>query len=227
MHEKDIMKNRSAIASTAFLLTALAAPVLHGQTPATLNVELSRPKAAVSPTLYGLMTEEINYSYDGGLYAELVRNRTLRSDWSGILNWFLIEKGTASAKVSVDPKEGPSTALPSSAKLEITKADINSPAGLLNEGYWGFAVRPNARYTGSLFAKSDSGGALPMRIALVADQSGQVLAKTSVPVTGSGWKEYKFEMQSGNTAASSENHLELTIDKPATLWLQLVSLFPP
>ena len=36
------------------------------------------------------MTEEINYSYDGGLYAELVRNRTFRSDWTGILNWFLI-----------------------------------------------------------------------------------------------------------------------------------------
>ena len=102
MHEKDIMNNRSAIVSTAFLLTALAAPVLHGQTPATLNVEVSRPKAAVSPTLYGLMTEEINYSYDGGLYAELVRNRTFRSDWTGILNWFLIEKGTASAKMSVD-----------------------------------------------------------------------------------------------------------------------------
>ena len=55
-------------------------------------MEVSRPKAAVSPTLYGLMTEEINYSYDGGLYAEQVRNRTFRSDWSGILSWFLIQK---------------------------------------------------------------------------------------------------------------------------------------
>ncbi len=70
-----------------FLLTALAAPALLGQVPATLNVEVNRPKAAVSPTLYGLLTEEINYSYDGGLYAELVRNRTFRFDWSGILNY--------------------------------------------------------------------------------------------------------------------------------------------
>ena len=104
------MHNRFILVST--LLLALAAPVLHAQAPAMLNVEVGRPKAAVSPTLYGLMTEEINYSYDGGLYAELVRNRTFRSDWSGILNWFLIEKGTASAKISVDSKEGPSTALP-------------------------------------------------------------------------------------------------------------------
>ncbi len=221
------MNNRSTLIASALLLSALASPVLHGQGPATLNVEVNRPKAAVSPTLYGLMTEEINYSYDGGLYAELVRNRTFRSDWSGILNWFLVERGTASAKVSVDSKEGPSAALPSSAKLEVTKAGVDSPAGLLNEGYWGIAVRPNTRYTGSLYAKSDSEGALPMRVALVADQSGQVLAKASVSVTGRAWKEYKFEMQSGNTTASSENHLELTIDKPATLWFQLVSLFPP
>jgi alpha-N-arabinofuranosidase len=139
------MNNRSTLVSSVFLLTALALPVLHGQAPVTLNVEVSRPIAAVSPTLYGLMTEEINYSYDGGLYAELVRNRTFRSDWTGILNWYLIEKGTASVKVSVDPKEGPSTALPSSAKLEVTKAEVISPAGLLNEGYWGIAVRPNTR----------------------------------------------------------------------------------
>jgi alpha-N-arabinofuranosidase len=88
-------------------------------------------------------------------------------------------------------------------------------------------VRPNSRYTGSLFAKSDSEAALPLTIALVADQSGQVLVETSVPITGAGWKEYKFEMQSRNGAPSSENHLELTLTRPATLWLQLASLFPP
>lgn len=218
------MNTRIALASITILMAAIQ---LNGQTAATLDVDLSKPKAPVSPTLYGLMTEEINYSYDGGLYAELVRNRTFRSDWSGILNWFLIEKGTASAKLSVDQKEGPSTALTSSAKLEVAKAATNSPAGLINEGYWGIAVRPNTRYTGSLFAKSDSEGVLPVRVALVADQSGQALAKASVAVTGSAWKEYRFELQSGNGAASSENHLEITIEQPATLWLQLVSLFPP
>jgi len=209
------------------VLAAVSAALVHAQPPAALNVDLNQTKAGVSPTLYGLMTEEINYSYDGGLYAELVRNRTFRSDWSGILNWFLIEKGSASAKVSVDAKDGPSQALSSSAKLEVKRADAAGPAGLLNEGYWGIAVRPNTRYAGSLFARSDSEGALPVRVALVADVSGQVLAETRVPVRGSAWKEYQFEMQSGAAPVSSGNHLELTIDRPATLWLQLVSLFPP
>ena len=160
--------------------------------------------------LYGLMTEEINYSYDGGLYAELVRNRTFRSDWTGILDWFLVEKGYASAKVSVDSESGPSAALTRSAKLEVTKADANSRAGLLNEGYWGIAVRPTTRYAGSFYAKSSSQAPLPVRVALIADQSGQVLASASVSLTGADWKQYKFEMRSGQVTPSAENHLEVT-----------------
>ncbi len=221
------MTNRSLVHSTAVVLTAFVAQCLHAQAPATLNVEVSRTKAPVSPILYGLMTEEINYSYDGGLYAEMVRNRTFRSDWSGILNWYLVEKGSSAAKISVDPKEGPSPALTTSARLEVMKADAGSPAGLINEGYWGFAVRPNSRYAGSFYAKINSDSPLPVQIALVGDQSGQIVAKASVTVSGSAWKQYKFEMQSGNTAVSAENHLELTVEKPATLWLQLASLFPP
>jgi alpha-L-arabinofuranosidase len=221
------MNYRFVKAFTALLVSSLTFSSLCAQPQAALNIELNRPKSAISPMLYGLMTEEINYSYDGGLYAELVRNRTFRSDWTGILNWFLIEKGAASAKITVDNKEGPSAALPTSARLEVAKADSGSPAGLLNEGYWGIAVRPNTRYSGSFFAKSNSEGALPVRVMLVADQSGQTLASASVTVAGAGWKEYKFEMQSGRVAESAENHLELTIDRPATLWLQLVSLFPP
>jgi len=221
------MKHHSDRLWSAVIITALSAAAVSAQPQASLNVEVNRTKAAASPMLYGLMTEEINYSYDGGLYAELIRNRTFRSDWSGILNWYLIEKGSSSAKLTVDNGDGPSAALHNSAKIEVTKADANSPAGVLNEGYWGMAVRPNTRYRGSFYARSSSDSALPVRIALVADQSGDVLASTSVEVTGTAWKQYQFDLRSGKAAASPENHFELTIARPATLWLQLVSLFPP
>ena len=219
-----IKKKYCLLASVAVSAGVLAAPALHAQ--ATLSIDVQQPKAPVSKMLYGLMTEEINYSYDGGLYAELVRNRTFRSDWSGILNWYLVEKGSSSAKISVD-KNGPSAALNSSARLEVTRADANSPAGLINEGYWGIAVRPNSRYSGSFYAKSDAASPLPVKVALVADQSGQVLASATAAVSGGEWKQYRFEMQTGSIAPTSETHLEATIDRPATLWLQLVSLFPP
>ena len=221
------MTYRLIVTFTAAVITCLITSDLRAQAPAVLTIDLNQSKATVSPMLYGLMTEEINYSYDGGLYAEVVRNRTFRSDWTGILNWFLIQKGASSAKVTVDNKEGPSAALPNSARVEVTKADANSPAGLLNEGYWGIPVRPNSRYTGSFFAKSSVDVPLPVRVALVADQSGQALASASVAVTGAAWKQYKFDLRSGAVTPSSGNHLEVTIDRPATLWLQLFSVFPP
>ncbi len=67
----------------------------QGVAPVTLTIALDKPALhAVSPTLYGLMTEEINYSYDGGLYAELVRNRTMQDhDWAGLARWDIVHDG--------------------------------------------------------------------------------------------------------------------------------------
>ena len=76
------MNQRFIVLTIASLLSCPITSGLHAQSAAALTVDVNQPKAAVSPTLYGLMTEEINYSYDGGLYAELVRNRTFRSDWT-------------------------------------------------------------------------------------------------------------------------------------------------
>src|SRR6185437_6638312 len=207
-------------------IMAAAAALSSGQTPAKLTVDLNKQKSPVSPTLYGLMTEEINYSYDGGLYAELIRNRTFRSDWSGVLNWFLVERGNSAAKFGADPKSGPSEALPGSARLDVAKADPANPVGIINEGYWGIPVRPNAKYTGSFWAKSDT--AESVKVAIVGDDSGKPVASADVALSGDAWKEYKFEFTAGPAAvASAANHLEITVGKPGTLWLQLVSLFPP
>jgi alpha-N-arabinofuranosidase len=214
----DIMNHRMLAMTAAILAGSLAAPGLRAQTAAELTIDVNQPKTTVSPMLYGLMTEEINYSYDGGLCAELIHNRTFRGDWTGVLNWYVVEKGTAVAKMTVDSTEGPSAALHNSVKLEVTKADAQSRAGLLNEGYWGIGVRPNTPYTGSFYAKGGTGEALPVRIALVANQSGKALASTTVAVTGSAWQQYKFELRTGTVAASAENHFELTVERPATLW---------
>ena len=118
---------RMAVAVMAF---SAAAP--FAQTPATLNVEVNRPKAAVSPTLYGLMTEEINYSYDGGLYAEMVRNRTFRPDWTGVPYWYLVEGGNSVAKMTPDKDTGPSEALKNS--YSVTFAGVRS--GTIGSTEW-------------------------------------------------------------------------------------------
>ena len=62
--------------SLPFLVPPLPLASRSTTRQSTLTIHADQPVSAVSPTLYGLMTEEINYSYDGGLYAEMVRNRT-------------------------------------------------------------------------------------------------------------------------------------------------------
>ena len=217
-----------------FARTAAAVVVLLGGTllvaqgaPATLTIHANQPDHAVSPTLYGLMTEEINYSYDGGLYAEMVRNRTFRDDWSGVPYWYLVENGNAAAKMEPDHTTGPSDALKNSMRIDVEKADARNQAGVLNAGYWGMAVRPNTTYKGSFYAKAGSGDPGPVTVSLVADDSGKALATATVSGIGTEWKQYEFTLKSGAVTASPANHLALTVGHPGTLWLNLVSLFPP
>jgi alpha-N-arabinofuranosidase len=97
----------------ALLALHLGTDRLGAQQPtAMLDVSVGQPTAFVSPTLYGLMTEEITYSYDDDLYAEMVRNRTLQDHGhGGVANWNLNNLGTAHATMDVDATAGPSAAL--------------------------------------------------------------------------------------------------------------------
>ncbi len=217
------MNNRAAVA--AFFCTVLTLPSLPGQTP-SLTIQVNQPAAKVSPTLYGLMTEEINYSYDGGIYAELVRDRAINRGFGSLTHWPMVARGDAQVSVSLDESTGPSTALPRSLKVSVTAASANAPAGVENDGYWGIAVRPDTTYSGSFYAKTDAPG-VPITVALTNDETGAVAATATVSGIGPDWKQYSFTLKTGAVPVSVNNHLILTIARPATLWLDLVSLFPP
>ena len=211
----------------AALLFATVQMFAQAEGPAVLTIHADQTAAKVSPTLYGLMTEEINHSYEGGLYAELIRNDTFRSDWSGINDWILVEDGNASAKLEIDKATGPSEALPYSLHLEVSQASAAGPAGVLNGGFWGIAVRANTTYRGSFYAKEDSTEVGPVTARLVANQTGRVLASAVVPGIETEWKPFRFTLKTGALEASMENHLELTVAHPGSVWLQLATLFPP
>jgi len=148
------MNHRMLAMTAAILAGSLAAPGLRAQTAAELTIDVNQPKTTVSPMLYGLMTEEINYSYDGGLYAEMVRNRTFQDhDWAGVARWNIEHSGTSSATMEVDLADGPSAALDHSLAITVKQADSSNRAGVRNEGYWGMAVRPNTTYSGSFCNK--------------------------------------------------------------------------
>jgi alpha-N-arabinofuranosidase len=193
-------------------------------TPATLSIDLKNPKAHVSPSLYGLMTEEINFSYDGGLYAEMVRNRTFQEK---LERWYLVQDGNAQGSMEVDETTGPSDALPLSLKLQVKQADPEDQAGVLNQGYWGMALEPNTTYKGSFYAKADSANIGPVNVSLVNDDNGKAVAEAHVQTLTTDWAKYDFSLKTGDIKPSAANHLVLKVGHPGIVWITLVSLFPP
>jgi alpha-N-arabinofuranosidase len=197
---------------------------LAQSSPATLKLDLKNPVGKASPMLYGLMTEEINFSYDGGLYAEMVRNRTFHEKTD---RWFLVEDGNAQAAMEIDKTTGPSDALPLSLKIDVRTADARNQAGVLNEGYWGMPLQPNTIYKGSFYAKADSSSLGPVDVSLVSDDSGKSVAEAHVSSLTTSWARYEFTLKTSDIKASAANHLVMKVGHAGTLWLSLVSLFPP
>jgi alpha-N-arabinofuranosidase len=230
MQRTEILKRLShiSVAMTAgSLLFTPVCPAAFGQSsPAVIHVSLDKNLHSVSPTLYGLMTEEINFSYDGGLYPEMVKNRTLRDrDWNQ-QDWLIVQNASAGAKFEQDKTSGPSKALNDSIKLTVTAATPAEPAGLRNMGYWGYPLRPDTTYTASLYAKAEAGLG-PLHVNLISNKTNKSVAGAEIASIGSDWKQYTVTLHTGKLEPSEANHLELTLDKPGTVWMTLVSVFPP
>jgi alpha-N-arabinofuranosidase len=208
-------------------LALTLALTLSAQAQTTLRIDTAHPTGNVSPIFYGLMTEEINHSYDGGLYAEMVRNRTFAHTWDGIEEWNLMPQGNGRATISNAEHEGPSTALPHSLQLNITSASAGNEVGIANSGWWGYAVRPNTTYTGSFMAKPT--GITQAHLRLISDDTGAPLAEATVPITPGAWQTYNYTLKTtaDPKAISTRNRLVISFDQPGIVNLQLVSLFPP
>src|SRR5450432_106215 len=127
-----------------------------------ITLDLAKPGANVSPMLYGLMTEEINHAYDGGLYAELIRNRIFKDYKTSPEGWSLVQdnpSAEASIKLIGAEEHVPNDergnaingALSACLRLTVEKAD--GRVGIANEGYWGIPVKPSTTYSASFYIK--------------------------------------------------------------------------
>src|SRR3954463_13827973 len=111
------MKRQSLLALALLLGTALpraAAP--------TIAIDAASPSGKVSPLLNGLMTEEINHAYDGGLYAELVRNRAYLDDPASPAHWSPVQRDGAAAAIALDEGQPLNAVIGTSLRLDVTHA---------------------------------------------------------------------------------------------------------
>ncbi len=193
---------------------------LRAQSAATLVIDAAAPAAKVSPLHYGLMTEEINYCYDGGLYAELVRNRTFLDDAKKPVHWSPV----SNALIALDPSQPLNAAIGTSLRIEASSAG----AGVANTGYWGIPVKPQTTYRASFYAKAAPGFTGPVTVAIQSEDGATVYAQAEVPRLTAGWQSYEVPLTTDLKATSTTKaRLALTVQQPGTVWLGLVSLFPP
>ena len=193
----------------------------------TFTVDASHPAGKVSPTLYGLMTEEINHSYDGGLYAELIRNRAFLDDDATPANWSVVPGAGAGAAIALDSTRPFNDKLKRSLKLTVTQADKNHPAGVANSGYWGFPMQPKTHYRASVLARAEANFSGPLTVALVSEDGSTVYASKKISGLSADWKKFEVTLTTGRVEPTTKARFEITLDQPGTVWLSLVSLFPP
>jgi alpha-N-arabinofuranosidase len=114
-------------------------------------------------------------------------------------------------------------------KITVEQADKANAFGLRNGGWWGVLVKPETTYTGSVWAKADKEGAgAAVKVSLIANDTGKVLASATLPALTGDWKQYNFTMKTGASGeASSANQILVTVDHPGNVWLQVLSVFPP
>ena len=186
---------------------------------AKLTVQVDQPGIKVSPLLYGIFFEEINRAGDGGIYAELIQNRSFE-DAAQPQAWTLVKGADAEGGMTLDKAQPLNANNPTSLKLDIVKGRV----GIANNGFAkepqdGIAVQQGKEYALSLYARG--GGELT---ATLEKADGGVLASQKLGGLDANWKKLGCILQAAATAPNAR--LVITADQPGTVWLDMVSLFP-
>ena len=216
--------------------------------PGRIEIDVSRRGPAINPRMYGIFLEEINHGVDGGLYAELVRNRafedsrppegyTLRDgrwvdaggaragmerfgyDRGPVPFWTFVREGAAAGSMHLETTGGISEA---SAYCLCLAVDQSGPGrvGIANEGFFGIGLEEGAAYDLSLYARGD--GPLSVRL---EDARGEACSDVAV-IEGldDGWRKFTGRLTASRSQAKAR--LVLWAGAPGSVWLDFVSLFP-
>ena len=210
----------------ATALSILALPVATPAEPAwQLTVHVDQPGPRINPGFYGLMTEEINHAYDGGLYAELIHNRVFQDDPHLPTHWSLVQDGGGAGTLSLDKSNPLNPQLHVSLKLAITAA--GQRVGIANDGFWGIPVKPDTTYQVSFYARGE-GTTGPLTVSLESTGGQTSYARTTLPAPSGEWRHYTAELKTGAALTPSlANRFVIATDHPGTVWFSDVSLFPP
>ena len=185
-----------------------------------LDIDVKKVGAPIQSTMYGIFFEDINFAADGGLYAELVKNRSFEFPQDPLQGW----KAFGKTEVRND---GPFDRNPHYVRL-MEPGHPHKWTGLDNEGFFGIGLKEGEQYRFSVWARVPDGGKASLRVEFVNTASmgeQQFFTQAHVQIAGSEWKKYQVVMTSAETNAKATLRIFLE-SRGTTVDVEHVSLFP-
>jgi len=210
-----LARRRSAKLSQLFLVLATCAVI--PAVAATISVQVDKPSHKIAPTLWGIFFEDINLSADGGIYPELVRNRSFE-DSDGPENWKLNGAADGGSEMAIDSSRPLNPLNRRSLRIRV-----GGPFQLENEGYWGMNVAKDAGYTLKFAARATDGFSGPLHARIVSS-SGKELATAEIESIGNNWDYHTADLRVRESDPKAR--LEISGSGKGTLFLDMVSLLP-
>lgn len=188
-----------------------------------LEVDASKSVAKIQPTMYGIFFEDINFAADGGIYAELVKNRSFE--------FTLPKMGWAepqSDRFSKNEKSGIGAVIKNGdnpANKNILRIKLNDASGyeLVNEGFRGMGVKAGKMYDVSVNASVQNGNVSAIHFQFI-NSDNEVLGETTLSINGSDWKTYEGAIKA--TATEAKTRLKITFTGNGLIDIDMISIFP-
>jgi alpha-N-arabinofuranosidase len=200
-----------------------AAPVpSRSSAGAVITVKADHPTADIQPTMWGVFFEDINMGADGGIYAELVKNRSFEFS-KPMMGWTVLGKPATEGDFLVLNRRQENTANPRYLRITLHK-NTRGSIGLSNEGFRGMGIKEGLGYDFSVMVRQPSGNNI-LHIELV-NNKGENIGKAALPVaaTGDQWK--KLSVSFTATATEQRAKMNIWFEGDGTMDLDMVSLFP-
>ncbi|WP_295793933.1 alpha-L-arabinofuranosidase C-terminal domain-containing protein [Mucilaginibacter sp.] len=183
------------------------------------TIEAGKIKAHVQPTMYGIFFEDINMGADGGVYAELVKNRSFEFK-EPLMGWNELKEGGANGSILILNRGAVN---PDNPKfIHVTSKSVKG-YGLSNEGFHGMGIKKDDQYNFSVLAKQAMGSNVSLQIELI-NSKGEVIGSTSVTPSSKEWKKYAASFTAKETEPKAT--LKVLLKGAGSIDLDMVSLFP-
>ncbi|KAA0129568.1 alpha-L-arabinofuranosidase [Chryseobacterium sp. SN22] len=216
------MKTKNTICAAALFLTATFFSAQSQNSSYVLDLNGAPTGIKIQPTMYGIFFEDINFAADGGLYAELIKNRSFEFD-EPLTGW----KQPNTKTLSPNLDSGFLTIITDKSKPNKNYARVtvsNDKNYLLeNDGFRGIGLHQGGKYDLNFNLENVSGNISAINISLV-DENGTVVSSVSNIIKGSGWQKYNAVFNPSKTIEKAK--LQITFTGNGVVNMDMISLFP-